>query len=53
MCWYDANANSNTSLAAGELRLAYNYTPVPPLEQLGLTQTITDEYFADFKKLAA
>lgn len=47
LCWYDANANSSASLAAGELRLAYNYTPVPPLENLGLTQSITDEYFGN------
>jgi phage tail sheath protein FI len=26
----------------------YDYTPVPPLENLAFTQTITDSYFADF-----
>lgn len=47
-CWYDDTLNTGTELAAGKLRIDYDYTPVPPIEQLGLNQRITDAYFADF-----
>ncbi len=43
-----ADNNTTTSLADGQLKIVYDYTPVPPLEHLHLTQVITDEYFADF-----
>ena len=48
-----AEDNSKEQLADGRLRLAYDYTPVPPLEDLGFTQTITDEYLADFTQQVA
>ncbi|HGK4577765.1 TPA: phage tail protein, partial [Yersinia enterocolitica] len=35
-------------LKLGKLTIRYNYTPVPPLENLGLIQEFTDEYFASF-----
>lgn len=47
-CWYDADNNPVSGLSAGQLRIDYDYTPVPPIEQLGLNQRITDSYFADF-----
>ncbi|MHA6717905.1 phage tail sheath subtilisin-like domain-containing protein [Sphingomonas sp. RS6] len=46
--WFDATRNPVDQLAAGKLQIDYDYTPVPPLENLGLSQRITDSYFADF-----
>ncbi len=46
--WYDEEANSATTLKAGKLAIDYDYTPVPPLEDLTLRQRITDRYLADF-----
>jgi uncharacterized protein len=46
--WIAENANPASQLAAGKLVIDYDYTPVPPLEQLQLNQRITDRYFADF-----
>lgn len=51
--WFDADRNPATQLQGGKLALDYEYTPVPPLEQLGLTQRITDTYLADFGSLVA
>lgn len=47
-CWYDEAANDATTLKAGKLFLDYDYTPVPPLENLLLRQRITDRYLVDF-----
>ena len=47
-CWYDADANASSTLKAGKLFLDYDYTPVPPLEDMTLRQRITDSYLADF-----
>ena len=47
-CWYDDEANSATTLKDGQLYLDYDYTPVPPLENLLLRQRITDRYLVDF-----
>lgn len=47
-CWYDPELNTKETLKAGELRIDYDYTPVPPLENLTLRQRITDSYLADF-----
>lgn len=46
--WYDESVNTSTTLSAGKLYIDYDYTPVPPLEQLQLRQRITDRYLADF-----
>lgn len=45
---YDEAKNSTASLQAGKLRIDYDYTVPPPLEDLGFNQRITDSYFADF-----
>ncbi|WP_287479278.1 phage tail sheath subtilisin-like domain-containing protein [Shewanella sp.] len=50
-CWYDPAANPTTQLRDGHAIIKYKYTPVPPLERLGLEQTFTDEYFAVFNQL--
>ncbi|AXX46041.1 phage tail protein [Acinetobacter baumannii] len=47
-CWFDPSANSKESLKSGHLLLDYDFTPVPPLEDLTLRQRITDRYLADF-----
>ncbi|BBO64872.1 phage tail sheath protein [Serratia marcescens] len=47
-CWYDESANTKETLAAGKLFIDYDYTPVPPLEDLTLRQRITDRYLATF-----
>jgi len=47
-CWYDADANTKDTLKAGKLFVDYDYTPVPPLEDLTLRQRITDKYLATF-----
>lgn len=47
-CWFDPAVNSKESLKSGRLLLDYDFTPVPPLEDLTLRQRITDRYLADF-----
>lgn len=46
--WYDETVNSSTTLSEGKLYIDYDYTPVPPLENLQLRQRITDRYMAEF-----
>lgn len=46
--WYDEEANTEATLKAGKLFIDYDYTPVPPLEDLTFRQRITDRYLADF-----
>lgn len=50
---YLTDDNTPSQLAGGKLRLGYRFTPVAPLEDLGLESLITDEYYADFNTLAA
>lgn len=47
-CWFDDSVNSKETLKSGRLILDYDYTPVPPLEDLTLRQRITDKYLTDF-----
>lgn len=47
-CWLDESVNDKDSLKAGKLTIDYDYTPVPPLENLMLRQRITDKYLMDF-----
>ncbi|RRV04430.1 phage tail sheath protein [Pseudomonas sp. v388] len=47
-CWYPDEINDKDTLKAGKLYLDYDYTPVPPLEDLTLRQRITDRYLVDF-----
>ncbi len=52
--WFDPKYNTVDSLKAGKLWIDYDYTPVPPLDQLGLHQRITGRHLLDFsKKIAA
>lgn len=47
-CWFDPAANDAVTLKAGKLFLDYDYTPVPPLENLQFRQRITDRYLMTF-----
>lgn len=47
-CWLDETINTPELLKAGKFYIDYDYTPVPPLEDLTLRQRITDRYLADF-----
>jgi hypothetical protein len=46
--WYDEQFNTKENLKSGKLAIDYDYTPVPPLENLVFQQRITDRYLADF-----
>jgi phage tail sheath protein FI len=46
--WFDEELNTKDTLKAGKLYIDYDYTPVPPLENLLLRQRITDRYLVDF-----
>lgn len=43
-CWFDIVDNPTTDIRQGKVVIRYNYTPVPPMEDLTLIQTFTDEY---------
>lgn len=45
--WYNDEANSETTIKDGKLYIDYDYTPVPPLENLTFQQRITDRYLVD------
>ncbi len=47
-CWLDPVINTKEVLKAGKFYIDYDYTPVPPLENLMLRQRITDRYLVDF-----
>ncbi|EKN3347460.1 phage tail sheath protein [Yersinia ruckeri] len=51
-CWYDDSANGKETLKAGKLYIDYDYTPVPPLENLTLRQRITDKYLVSLGSTA-
>lgn len=47
-CWFDPAANGKDELKAGKLAIDYDYTPVPPAENITFRQRITDRYLMDF-----
>jgi phage tail sheath protein FI len=51
--WFDPELNSPEVLKAGKLYIDYDYTPVPPLENLMFQQRITDRYLVDFAERVA
>lgn len=51
--WFDPAANTADTLKAGKLTIDYDYTPVPPLENMVLRQRITDRYLMDFATAVA
>lgn len=46
--WFDPAANGKETLKSGQLAIDYDYTPVPPLEDLTFRQRITDRYLMQF-----
>lgn len=46
--WYDPDMNTTDTLKAGGIYIDYEYTPVPPLENLAFVQRVTDRYWLDF-----
>lgn len=46
--WFDPAKNTKDQLKAGQMTISYDYTPVPPLENLMFEQRITDDYLLDF-----
>lgn len=46
--WIDYEVNTTELLKSGKLTIDYDYTPLPPLEDLGFRQRITDRYYADW-----
>jgi phage tail sheath protein FI len=46
--WFDPEYNGKENLKDGKLAIDYDYTPVPPLENLLFQQRITDRYLAEF-----
>ncbi len=46
--WVDDKLNTKESLKAGKLYVDYDYTPVPPLEDLSFRQRITDRHLLNF-----
>ena len=48
--WVNPELNTPETLAAGQLWIDYDYTPVPPLEQLGFNATITNQYLIELLK---
>jgi phage tail sheath protein FI len=48
VAWFNEEVNSKETLKAGKLYIDYDYTPVPPLENLLFQQRITDRYLVDF-----
>lgn len=48
VAWFDKEINTKDTLKAGKLYIDYDYTPVPPLENLLLRQRITDRHLIDF-----
>lgn len=51
--WYNEELNDQDTLKAGRLFIDYDYTPVPPLEDLVFQQRITDRYLIDFAAAVA
>lgn len=46
--WFDPKKNSKEQLYSGKLTVSYDFTPVPPIEDLTFEQRITSDYLVDF-----
>lgn len=46
--WYDEEPNTKEVLKSGQFYIDYDYTPVPPAENIVFRQRITDRYLLDF-----
>lgn len=52
-CWFDPEPNTAEVLQSGKAYIDYDYTPVPPLENLNFRQRITNRYLVDFAQRVA
>ncbi len=52
-CWIDKDANGIDIIKDGKLVIDYDFTPIPPLEDLTFQQRITDKYIADLVSVIA
>lgn len=52
-CWVDAEINDKDVIKVGSFYIDYDYTPVPPLENLMLRQRFSDRYLVDFAEKIA
>ncbi|WP_343560426.1 phage tail sheath protein [Kiloniella sp. b19] len=46
--WFDDKVNTKENLKAGKLFIDYDFTPVPPAENINFRQRITDQYLFNF-----
>lgn len=46
--WFDPEPNTKEVLKSGQFYIDYDYTPVPPAENIVFRQRITDRYLVDF-----
>ncbi|BFM16263.1 phage tail sheath protein [Maricurvus nonylphenolicus] len=51
--WLDPTLNTKDTLKAGKFIVDYDYTPVPPLEDLTFQQRITDRHLINFAAAVA
>ncbi|QDQ87645.1 phage tail sheath protein [Alcaligenaceae bacterium SJ-26] len=51
--WFDPEPNTAEVLQSGKAYIDYDYTPVPPLENLNFRQRITNRYLVDFAQRIA
>lgn len=51
--WFDGDFNPKELIKAGKLTIDYDYTPVPPLEDLQFQQRITDKHIVSLIEQAA
>jgi len=51
--WFNPERNPKEELKAGKLQIDYDYTPVPPIENLQFNQRITDSYIVDLQAAIA
>jgi len=51
--WFNPELNPVEELKAGKLQIDYDYTPVPPIENLQFNQRITDSYILDLQAAIA
>ncbi len=51
--WFDPEPNTPEVLQSGKAYIDYDYTPVPPLENLNFRQRITNRYLVDFAQRVA
>ena len=51
--WFDGDFNPKELVKAGRATIDYNYTPVPPLEDLVFQQRITDKYIVNLIQQAS